>query len=234
MMGGLADGGNGYVTSVLRLRRCEGPSGRLDPLDSGRGIAGITRLPEDSMRRAHLLVLILAGGSLWFPDRVLAQEGSVVAGQRVRVTSFGVWKGVVQRSSPDSVLVALEGGGLKGFAVPDIGRVDVIDGRHSRGRGALIGLGVGGAAGLIAGALMKSDDCGVTPDKDLLGLGAGICDSVGSAALVMLPVAGILVGSGIGALLGGGERWRTVFGSTTRVVSITTRGRATLGLTIAR
>jgi hypothetical protein len=170
-----------------------------------------------------LLILVLSAIDA---SRVLAQARVVLPGERIRITSARSWTGVVAGTTTDSISILPEGGrDPLTFALGSIERLEVAAGRRSRPRGFLIGGGIGGAAGLLLGALAKGDDCGVDAEDDLLGISAGVCDVAGDVAMLSLPIVGILVGGGIGALANGGERWERVGMSTEARVVASTRGR---------
>ena len=158
------------------------------------------------MSRRLLLALSLAT----FAVSPVAAQNLVSVGQRVRVRDDSSWKGSVQSVSADSIRIAVEGGGTRSLPAERFASLQVSDGRRiSRTTTAAIGSAVGGGLGLAAG-LLGASDCEVKPEDDILGFGAGLCASVNQAMMFALPVAGILAGAGIGALFGGGERWRSV------------------------
>jgi len=133
---------------------------------------------------------------------------SLTTGARVRVKlpdHGAAWlQGQLVMLSADSAAIALtETPDTVRFATEVPGRFEVSQGLHARtGKGALIGLGIGGGAGLILGLAASAENC------------TGFCPAeVGPAEI--LGVAALLggVGAGIGALIGSrsrSERWGRV------------------------
>jgi hypothetical protein len=130
----------------------------------------------------------------------LADADHLKAGTRVRVhtESHGRVVGHLARVSADSiVLEQLDEGGLQlALPVAAVSRIDISAGRRSRtGRGALIGLLAGGAAGSVALSEICEDSC------------------VGAWILLAFPIGGALVGAAVGAGVGSEiktERWQRV------------------------
>jgi hypothetical protein len=145
------------------------------------------------------------------PSSALAQGLPIRPNDRVRVFAERTWTGAVQSMSADSLVLRRDPVGNRlALSLASIRRLDVTDGRRPRGRTAAVGGAIGGGLGLVFGLLTRSSDCGVDRTSDVLGVGGGICDAVGTASMVLLPVTGILAGAGVGALVGGGERWTQV------------------------
>ena len=156
---------------------------------------------------------VLVGLLAFAPSASAVAQGlPVLPNDRVRVSAGRTWTGEVQAISADSLVLRRDPVGNRlSLPLSSIQRLDVSDGRRPRGKYAGVGAAVGGGLGLVLGLLTKSSDCGVDGDSDPFGIGGGICDSVGTVSLVLLPMAGMLAGAGVGALAGGGERWRRVF-----------------------
>jgi hypothetical protein len=116
------------------------------------------------------------------------------------------------------------------FAIPiaSVGTLDVSHGRRTRaGKGALIGLGTGAAAGVATALIVCADgECS----------GSGIGDVTGWVAGAF-GIGGALAGLGVGALVGGRihpERWERVPLGDLRLGLAPTRGRgACLSLSFA-
>jgi len=97
----------------------------------------------------------------------------------------------------------------------DVAKVEVSVRRSRRGKGALIGLGVGAVAGLVLMAAGNSGGCSREPCiVDF----SGPEYYAGSALLLGA------VGAGIGALVAPGEKWETVPNDRLRVAVGPTRG----------
>jgi hypothetical protein len=87
-----------------------------------------------------------------------------------------------------------------------------------RKQGALIGLAVGAAAGLVLVAADHNDSSCPRPEEDFLGLCRGLQEAFSgpeyyAAGALLLGAAG----AGIGALVAPGEKWETVTGDRMRV-----------------
>ena len=186
----------------------------LDSLLTRSGQIVAIPIPSDFMsllRRARTAVravgvLIL---SLGLPASMAGQAAdSPEIGARVRVRLPGHGAGWLQGHlamlSADSAAIALtETPDSVRFATASAERVEVSQGRHSHaGKGAVVGLGVGAATGLILGLAASAEPC-----EDLCMYEVGPGEIAG--ATVMLGA----VGAGIGALIGSfshGERWKRV------------------------
>ena len=121
------------------------------------------------------------------------------SGSRLRITlnNRETHAGVMVRAS-DEALVLRDGAGEKSYSKQGISKVQVV-GSRSHGRGALIGLAIGAGAGAIIGG--ATGGCGQSE----------ICiisraDATGIVALV-----GGVVGTIIGALVGGGRKKTTLY-----------------------
>lgn len=153
--------------------------------------------------RIGLLVLL----ATMLPAHLSAQT-VVSPGERVRVYGERSWTGVVQRSMADYLILLVDrvDEPLR-FSLSSLDRLEVYAGGGSRGKGLLIGAGVGGGVGLLAGAFYKGTDCGLSTrdaGSEILG------DICGLTAMSYMPVVGILLGGAVGALASGGERWYPV------------------------
>lgn len=156
---------------------------------------------------------VLVGLLAFAPSASAVAQGlPVLPSDRVRVVAGRTWTGEVQAISADSLVLRRDPVGNRlSLPLSSIQRLEVSDGRRPRGKYAGVGAAIGGGVGLVLGLMTKSGDCGVDRDSDPFGLGGGICDSVGTVSLILLPVVGMLAGAGAGAIAGGGERWRRVF-----------------------
>lgn len=138
--------------------------------------------------------LVVFVPSLGHPAEPRPQD--LVPGARVRITAPSVAPGrlggTVRTLADDAIELAI-GGREELFPVPRgaVLRLEVSEGRN-RGKGALIGGGALAAVGAIVGAVgcRDSDD-----------FGSGFCGAV-------LGGAGLVIGGGVGALVGAGDRWK--------------------------
>jgi hypothetical protein len=145
--------------------------------------------------RSTLLAASLLMG-LATTGRAQAAPATLVPGARVRVHQGS--------ESLTGLLVSLDSAGLviatdKSDTVTaprtSITAVEVSTGTKSRaGKGALIGLGVGAAAGVIVGLAASSSDNG-----DFLDYGAGTWAAA-------MGLTGAAIGAGLGALIGSGQQ----------------------------
>jgi hypothetical protein len=132
--------------------------------------------------------------------RPLVRAEQLSAGTRVRVHTRVQGKviGHLVRVTTDSIVFRSANEADAELALPAaaVNRLDLSTGRRSRkGRGALIGLVVGTVGGYLVLLRLCSDAC------------------IGAWPLLGVPVAGALVGAGMGATIGSGvrtERWRRV------------------------
>ena len=177
------------------------------------------------MRPGTFLFALLAVAPL---SIVTAQETPLVKpGDRVRVTA------------PDQALSKYTGtlAGVYGdtlrldtLHVPlqSVTRLDVHRGQKSKaGTGALIGAGVGAAAGVITALVVCAED-----NRDCENAGSGLT----AAAALVLGVGGALLGAGLGAVVGSNvkvDRWEEIPLDRLRVSVAPQRdGRFGLGLSV--
>jgi hypothetical protein len=146
------------------------------------------RMPGTLLAASLLIALATTG-------RAQAAPATLVPGARVRVHQ-GSESLTGSLVSLDSAALVIATDKPETVTAPraSITAVEVSTGTKSRaGKGALIGLGVGAAAGIIVGLAASSSDNG-----DFLDYGAGTW-----AAGVGL--AGAAIGTGLGALIGSGQ-----------------------------
>ena len=138
----------------------------------------------------------------------------VQPGDRVRFTVDGSWTGVVQSSSSDSIsLLVDEVAQQISFSWASVERLEVSAGRKSRRHGAWVGGGALGAVGLVGGFLFgpgglthcrlfnKASPWAKAADHG--------CERISFVEVMGFSAAGMLVGGVVGALVHGGELWRT-------------------------
>jgi len=147
------------------------------------------------------------------PGVLAAQQlPAVHPGMRVRLTfapDAGTDRttrvvGTLMRLGPDSVAVYdQERLAVVAAALGAAQRLEASRGRHSRaGRGALLGLAAGAAAGIGSGLIVCAAEACTSSGGDWGGIVIGV-----------LGLGGALAGTGIGALVGAmirSERWETV------------------------
>lgn len=150
-------------------------------------------------------VLLLILGCL-LPAGAAAQVFLPPAGARVRVTLASSEKlvGTLSGAHRDTLLVRpVDAQEARALPLGTLTRLEVSRGIESRtGRGALIGLVSGAAAGAASGMIVCAGDNCVNSGEDLTTL-----------VPVALGIGGGVVGAGVGALLGSGfhgENWATV------------------------
>jgi len=141
-------------------------------------------------------------------------------GARIRMSVAGGASrtGTVLARSSESIVVGLANGASDTVAMHDVTKLEISSGGKAHvGRGALIGLGVGGVLGVIGKAStsdtgndVRDQACTKTDVATCL-LGAISGSSVSATSWVMIP-AGMLAGAAVGALLGRhrSEQWREV------------------------
>lgn len=96
--------------------------------------------------------------------------------------------------------------------------------RSQRKKGALIGLGVGAAAGLVLVAADSGGSC-PPPEEDLFGLCRGFQEDFSGPEYYALSAALLgAAGAGIGALVAPGEKWKTVTSDRLRLAVEPARG----------
>jgi hypothetical protein len=135
-------------------------------------------------------------------------QGDVRVGSRVRLAlaegserdsaPSGRLAGTVVRASADELWLKVNDGRTSVVPREAIERLEVSQGRRSRGRGALIGAGLAAAAGLATTAIWSAT-CG--SDECQIGTGFGL--------FLYTPLA-MMTGAGIGAAVPPGERWQSV------------------------
>ncbi len=154
------------------------------------------------MRQATILVAILAFVPL---TSATAQEPPPVkVGDQVRVTAtdLGRREGTVQLLTTDSLVMRPEYGAPNRLAIPlaSVTRLELSTPGGSRaGRGALIGLALGG----FGGAAAAGTACG---NSTLFEDDAGACAAIGFG---VFGASGALVGAIVGSMITGG-RWEEV------------------------
>ncbi len=126
-------------------------------------------------------------------------QSPVPLGERVRVTSQGVFTGRLQRFDADSIVIAPDRRLVfRAFALRQVDLLEVDAGAaRSPGRGMLIGAAVGGIVGLAAGQFVGK--CEPAYPGDYCPSFSGY--SVGG---------GLVVGVLVGFLWAGGTRWEPV------------------------
>ena len=143
------------------------------------------------------------------PSGGAAQAGpSVPVGARVRVQPTGPgarWvQGQLVALTSDSVTIRVyKRGDTVALARGSLAQFQVSQGRFARtGKGALLGLNIGGGAGLLLGLALAAQHC------------IGFCEiNVGPEDVLALTGLGGGLGAGVGALIGAaspGERWQMV------------------------
>jgi hypothetical protein len=120
----------------------------------------------------------------------------LVPGARVRVhQESGSLIGTLVSLDSAGLVIATDKSDTVTAPRPSITGVEVSTGTKSQaGKGALIGLGVGAAAGIIVGLVASSSDNG-----DFVDYGAG-------TYAVGFGLTGAVIGTGVGALIGSGNR----------------------------
>ena len=147
------------------------------------------------LRFAMLLALgTLPLGTLYSQAMTPPAPGSQV---RIRTVENRNWQTGKVKSVDDSTIVLLNrGGGEMRMPLQSVTAIDVSDGHRSRWRGAAIGLVVGGGVGAVLG--YSTGECS----------SAGFCLFTPAESAMLLGTLGGVAGTGIGALVGGGERWK--------------------------
>ena len=150
---------------------------------------------------------VLAGlASTLLVAGVKAQQPDVQAGQRVRVSHNGSQTvGTVVAVLADTPVLEVEApAGRRAVPLATLDRLEVSLGRKTQaGKGALIGLLVGGVAGVATGVLV----CAPNPSCE------GEDDSLTGLVALFFGGIGALAGTGIGALIGGitlVEQWQPI------------------------
>ena len=138
-------------------------------------------------------------------------------GARIRVSVNGASAntGTVLARSNDSIVVDWTGAGRGTVAMNDLSKLEISSGQSRHvGRGALIGLGIGAAIGVLgalafhdAGNDVRRQAC--APGEALNCITGSVAGSYVSAAGTAMIPAGMLLGAGLGALFGSieTERW---------------------------
>ncbi len=153
--------------------------------------------------RTLCVVAVAAAVSLEAASSALAQQPAIGERVRVKALSEGLGRpieivGTLEQRASAYLIVRPPGAAPARIAWDDVWRFQVSRGRHSNsGKGAMIGLGIGGALGLALGISLTGDD--------FFDVGAG------DVALISLQMGAM--GAGIGALIGmasKSERWETV------------------------
>ncbi|HEY3744347.1 MAG TPA: hypothetical protein VGL53_31100 [Bryobacteraceae bacterium] len=144
-----------------------------------------------------------AAALILFAAQLSAQPGDwmrvqgIAPGADVRVDVAGGHgqevHGNLQSVTADSLVVNANGSGPQTFARQDITRVSIRKADH-RTRNALIGLGVGAAAGLVIGASSRCDNClfsnGTNTGRIVVGAITGVGALVGIVTGAVIPTAG--------------------------------------------
>ena len=168
---------------------------------------------------ALLAALSCAAGEVLADDTV-----QLPAGAKVRVTLATVMNRLTGRAlALDDTTLTLQITGQADSTLlrrGDITTLAVSSGRHSRGRGALIGAGVGAGAGIVIGLASGSD-----PKGSFLAFSAG--DKALIGAILLAPI-----GALIGLAVPPGERWKEVQLDRIRLSVHPIRGRG-LGVSLA-
>jgi hypothetical protein len=132
-------------------------------------------------------------------------------GTRVRVTGPGetiTHTGSLVGIDDRGVTVRVKDGRTVLVPPSEVTRLEVSRRPSRRGQGALIGMAVGGVAGFVYGSESnKKYRCNPRVEFCLFGEDGLFTDSE-SGAITAVP--GVLIGAAIGALVGGGEKWRRV------------------------
>ena len=148
------------------------------------------------LRAPRWAARLLCLGSCLLPGRALHAQGEpLTRGQEVRIFVTGVagaFEGRLIGVNPQSVTVQLENGTAFTLQTPQIQRAEVLGSRTNVRRGAVIGGGVGLAAG-VAWAIASRDDC--------LDAG-GFCADPGDHFEEWKLVVPALAGAAAGALVG--------------------------------
>lgn len=177
------------------------------PSAAGRGSepsvsAGRNAAARRRVAVARRLLTAFAFGALLPLGTARAQLPELEAGTRVRIRAPsyvpGEIEGTIVSHRRDSVRINRRYGNAVSVPVSELTRLQISLGR-SRPLGAVRGILWGAGAGLAVGAVAS-----LTPNSCTESCGHEAADH-----FVFTPVAGALVGAGIGAVLGA-ERWRTV------------------------
>jgi len=190
------------------------------------------------MRRAVTTLLVL---SLTVPCAAAdpeatgpASDAALADGARVRLKlSRGVRdlpNPVVGRiASIDGETITVSLNSLQRVTVPAraVERVEVSAGRHSRGRGAAVGFGVGALAGALFFGLASAPGC----REEFPSSPGGCTVTVTTIGAVLVAVPGAL----IGVMVPPGERWKTVSRERLRVTAqpILRKDGAGIGLAVS-
>ncbi len=162
------------------------------------------------MRYAMAMLLGLSFGA----SHVLHAQSALRSGQRVRITSshyrLDSEVGHVISSTTDSLIVQLDRVRTEqtlALSLAALDRVDVSRGtRHRTQRGALIGLGVGAAVGLVVG-FATYEECNPIPERPLSDLVCFMAPTSAAEQGVLGAATVGFIGAGIGAIVGSVIRW---------------------------